>query len=99
MTEIKTQGRTPGEILRDVECYSSNVGEFAADLRVKLIDPNTDQFKDVNLEFVISAIQTSYDNFKETLKECEGVDVTIQLPDGYVGTIIRLVLEVLGLEL
>ena len=91
--------QTPGAILRDVECYSANLAEFAKELREKLIDPNTDGFKPVNIEFAVATIQTSYNKLQETLLECEGKDLDIKLPDGAAGAIIKLLLEVLGITL
>ncbi len=91
--------RTPGELLRDVECYSANLAEFAKEIREKLIDPTTDRFKPVTLEFTVTVIQTAYDKMQETLMECEGREVVINLPEGAAGTLISLLLQVLGIKL
>lgn len=97
MTDVK---RTPGAVLRDIECYSANVSELAKELRMQLIDPVTDQFKPVTLEFAVAVINTTVAKFKETMAECEGnPDFMITLPDGTVGTVMNIVLELLGIDL
>ena len=92
--------RTPGSVLRDIECYSANVSELAKELRIELIDPATDQFKPVTLEFAVATINTTVAKFKETMAECEGKDdFSFTLPDGTVGTVVNIVLELLGIDL
>ena len=92
--------RTPGSVLRDIECYSANVSELAKELRIELVDPVTDQFKPVTLEFAVATINTTVAKFKETMAECEGKDdFSFTLPDGTVGTVVNIVLELLGIDL
>jgi len=94
-----TNERTPGSILKDLECYSGNVSELAGELYAKLIDPATNQFKPVTLQFAVNTINVAIAKFKETRKECEGVDTTISLPEGPAGLIIKLLLEALQIKL
>lgn len=97
MAEVK---RTPGSVLRDIECYSGNVSEFAREIREKLIDPKTDRFKEVSLGFAVTTINASIAKFKEVMAECEGnPNFEIPLPDGTVGTVLSIVLELLEIDL
>lgn len=91
--------QTPGQILRDVECYSANVAEFAKEIRQNLIDPATDQFRKVDVDFFVSVVNTSYSKFQETMRECEGNEVEINLPDGPAGLVLGVLLQVLGIKL
>lgn len=91
--------RTPGMVLRDIECYSANLAEFAKELNTKLIDPTTDQFRKVDVEFAVTTINTAFSKLQETLNECEGSQLNITLPEGPAGTLIKLVLDVLGIKI
>ena len=93
------QSQTPGQILRDVECYSANLSEFAKEIREKLIDPETDRFLKVDLDFTVTVIQSAYNKMQESLTECEGSPLVITLPEGPAGVLIGLLLSVLGIKL
>jgi len=91
--------RTPGAILRDIECYSANLSEFAKELRMNLIDPNTDEFRKVDLSFAVSTVNSALSKVKETLSECEGRTLEINLPDTPVWSVIKVLLQVLNIKL
>lgn len=91
-----------GAVLLDIECYSSNISELARDLRVKLTDPVTGQFKEVSFEFVRDTINEVVQQFKETALECEGKDINIRAELnklGLAGSLIVTVLTAAGIEL
>jgi hypothetical protein len=98
MNEITVKAK-PGQILKQVECYSTNVGEMAAVLRTALIDPATDELKEIGLKEAVQAIQTSYDQTRETIFECAGTTFTPQLPDNFTGQAIGILLMTIGLKL
>jgi hypothetical protein len=89
----------PGQVLKQIECYSTNVGEMAAELRKVLIDPNTDELKDIKLSVAVQGIQVAYDQARETAFECTGNEITPTLPDTFTGQGIQLLLMTLGLRL
>lgn len=98
-TQVTTVQAKPGQILKQVECYSTNVGEMAAELRKVLIEPATDELKDIKLKEAVEAIQAAYDQTRETIFECAGKDVTPQLPDTFTGQAVSILLLTLGLRL
>lgn len=90
----------PGVVLKKVECYSTNVGEMAKELYGALIDPTTEELKDIQLNVAIQAIQAAYDQARETVYECNGGETfEVQLPDTFTGNAIELLLGTLGLQL
>lgn len=95
--ETKTK---PGVVLKKVECYSTNVGEMAKELYGALVDPATEELKDIELKVAIAAIQAAYDQARETVYECNGGETfEVQLPDNFTGNAIELLLGTLGLQL
>ena len=89
----------PGKVFKKVECYSTNVGEMSAELRQVLIDPATDDFKEIPLPVAIKGIQAAYDQLRETILECEGTEFVLPLPGGTPGVVLELLLASLGLDL
>jgi hypothetical protein len=90
----------PGVVLKKVDCYSTNVGEMAKELYTALIDPQTDELKEIDLKTAITAIQAAYDQARETIYECNGGETfEVELPDTFTGNAIELLLGTLGLQL
>lgn len=89
----------PGKVFKKVECYSTNVGEMSAELRKVLIDPTTDEFKNIPFPVAIKAIQAAYDQLRETILECEGTQLQLPIPAGTPGVVLELLLSSLGLDL
>lgn len=99
MTQITQTKAKPGQVLKQVECWSTNTGEMAAELRKALIDPTTDDLKDIKLKDAIQAIQVAYDQARESIFECTGNEFTPVLPDNFTGQGIQILLLTLGLRL
>ena len=89
----------PGKIFKKVECYSTNTAEMSKELRTVLIDPATDDFKNIPLPTGTKAIQVAYNQLRETILECEGNEFVIPLPDGPAGVVLNLLLTALGIDL
>jgi hypothetical protein len=96
--ELKA-GTPPGVILKKIECYATNTGEMASELRTALVDPTTEDFKKIDIKVAAAAIQASYDQFRETILECTGEEVIITLPSGTAGVILGILLQSLGIDL
>lgn len=93
------KGTPPGIILKKIGCYSDNVTELTEGLYAAIIDPATEELKKVDLKVAVATIQTVWDQFKETMSECTGTEVVVELPEGTVGLIIGLLVQTLGLKL
>lgn len=99
MKTITTTKAKPGQIMKQVECYATNVAEMSAELRQVLIDPKTDELNDIKLKEAVGAIQAAYDQTRETIFECAGNEFTPQLPDTFTGQAVEILLLTLGLRL
>lgn len=89
----------PGQVMKQVECYATNVAEMSSELRKVLINPKTDELNDIKLKEAVAAIQAAYDQTRETIFECAGTEFTPELPDTFTGQAIELLLLTLGLRL
>lgn len=90
----------PGVIIKKFKCYGGAVEEFADDLYAKLIDPATEEFKNVDLQFAVDAINVGIKNVKETLFECEGIEINIAPKiDGIGGVLFDAVVQIFGIIL
>jgi hypothetical protein len=90
---------TPGKIFKKLECYSTNTAEMSKELRTVLIDPATDDFKNIPLTTATKAIQVAYNQLRETILECEGNEFVVPLPEGPAGVVLNLLLTALGIDL
>jgi hypothetical protein len=89
----------PGRVFKKVECYSTNVGEMASELRKVLINPQTDEFNDIPLSTATKGVQAAYNQLRETILECEGKEFVIPLPSGTAGVVLNLLLISLGIDI
>jgi hypothetical protein len=68
--------------------------------KTALVDPTTGGIKDVKLAVAVQAVQVSYDQFRETVKECTGEEVTLDfLLDSSAGNLVNILLGAIGLDL
>ncbi len=79
------------EALKDAGCYTMNLGEMLTDLSTAATFEG-DKVK-VSYTSVLQLIQILHDNIAETLKECEGKDFVITLPQGLIGTTVKTLVE------
>lgn len=79
------------ETLKDVGCYTMNLGEMLTDLSTSATFEG-DKVK-VSYQNVLQLIQILHDNIAETLQECEGKSFVITLPEGLIGATIKTLVE------
>lgn len=96
MADIKTASFK--DVLGKSECYLGNLAELAARLDdVTVTDEDGKIILD--LKGTVAVINTVWSQVKETVKECEGKDLEVNLPDGIIGNILAAALGVIGIQL
>lgn len=97
MSDVKTEA-TFKDVLGKSECYFGNIAELAGELD-EVIVQQPDGKIILNLEGSVAVINTVWAKIKETVKECEGKDLEVNLPDGLVGMIVGAALSAVGIKL
>lgn len=87
------------EALRKIGCYIQNSEELLEQFRAKFIDPETGQIVKIDFATGVKLAQEFWDKFKEIAKECEGKEISVQLPGGILGLILGAALAAIGFRL
>lgn len=78
---------------KKVACYTINAGQALKSVAESLPVDETGKVR-FNWDVAKAVVQTLWDAFKKTLKDCAGREVTVKLPP-----IVSLILSALGLRL
>lgn len=79
------------ETLKDLGCYTMNLGEMFTDLSTAASFEG-DKVK-ISYNNVLQLIQILHDNIVETLQECEGKKFVITVPNGLIGSAIQTIVK------
>ena len=70
------------ETLKDLGCYTQNLGEMLTDLSVSAAFEG-DKVK-IDYTSVIEILKVIHDNVAETMQECEGKELIFVIPDTFI---------------
>lgn len=82
----------------DLQCYVGNVKELLDETEDLILD-QTDEVIVLDFKSVPKILQVVWDQFRETVLECEGKEIVIALPEGFIGDMIRAALTLIGFQI
>lgn len=82
----------------DVQCYIGNTQELLQDLEGEVFT-DTGNVIEVDIQKGGTLLQILWDQFKETVLECEGKRVVVKYPAGWQGQLLRFAASFIGFNL
>lgn len=82
----------------DVQCYIGNTQELLQDLEGEVFN-DTGEVIEVDIQQGGKLLQILWDQFKETVLECEGKRVVVKYPAGWQGQLLRFAATFVGFNL